>query len=56
MKKTFTGIVNREYEKFKLNFLTEDESHSEIRTRLLSKLEHDKDLTIQSLRNDATIF
>ena len=61
---TFTGIVNRECEKFKLSSLTEEqfkclifikgltsESHSDIRARLLTKLENDKDVTIHALTN-----
>ena len=62
---TSAGIVNRIYEKSKLNSLTEDqfkclifiagftfESHSEMLTRLLPKLEHDKDITIPALTTE----
>ena len=60
---TFTAIMNQKCEKSKLNSLTEEqfnclifiaglksESHRDIQTRLLSKLEHNKDITIQALK------
>uniref|UniRef100_A0A5S6Q443 RNA-directed DNA polymerase n=1 Tax=Trichuris muris TaxID=70415 RepID=A0A5S6Q443_TRIMR len=59
---TYAGMVNRECDQFQLNALTEDQfkclvfvsglqsaTDSEIRLRLLSKMETDADVTIQAL-------
>ncbi|KER24867.1 hypothetical protein T265_07592 [Opisthorchis viverrini] len=62
---TFAGIVNRECEKFQLQSPTEDQfkclifvaglqssQESDIRTRVLSKLEHEKDITVKDLTTE----
>lgn len=59
---TFAGLVNSECEKFQLQSLTEDQfkclifvaglqssQDADIRTRLLSRLEQDKDITVKTL-------
>ena len=49
---TFVGILNRECEKFKLNSLTEEQFNVWFLSELLSKLEHDKGITIQALTTE----
>ncbi|KER33031.1 hypothetical protein T265_00942 [Opisthorchis viverrini] len=62
---TYSGIVNRECERFKLGSLTEDQFKSlificglqspkdaEIRTRLLSRIEQDPSMTLQAVTSE----